>query len=160
MSEKKVTLADLSPAAGARGARKRRGRGPGSGSGKTSGRGHKGQKSRSGGSIPAWFEGGQMPLYRRVPKRGFKPLRRVENQVVNVTQLAELDEVEISPDVLRAHGLIGSLRRPVKVLGTGELEKAVTVRAHGFSAVARQKIEGAGGVAQVIATRSGSEPSD
>lgn len=160
MSEKKLSLADLSPADGARGTRRRVGRGPGSGSGKTSGRGHKGQKSRSGGSIPAWFEGGQMPLYRRVPKRGFKPLRRVENQVVNVSQLAQLEETEISPEVMRAHGLIGSLRRPVKVLGVGELERAVTAQAHAFSATARQKIEGAGGSAQVIALRSGNEPSD
>jgi len=160
MSKKKVTLSDLSPAAGARGARRRVGRGPGSGSGKTSGRGHKGQKSRSGGSIPAWFEGGQMPLYRRVPKRGFKPLRRVENQAVNVSQLAELDETEISPEVMRAHGLVGSLRRPIKVLGDGELGRAVTVQAQAFSASARQKIEEAGGSAQVIAVRSGNEPSD
>jgi len=160
MSKKKVTLSDLSPAAGARGSRRRVGRGPGSGSGKTSGRGHKGQKSRSGGSIPAWFEGGQMPLYRRVPKRGFKPLRRVENQAVNVSQLAELDETEISPEVMRAHGLVGSLRRPIKVLGDGELGRAVTVQAQAFSASARQKIEEAGGSAQVIAVRSGNEPSD
>lgn len=160
MSEKKITLADLSPAPGARGARRRLGRGPGSGSGKTSGRGHKGQKSRSGGAIPAWFEGGQMPLYRRVPKRGFKPLRRVENQVVNVSQLSELEETDISPEVLRARGLVGSLRRPVKVLGDGELDRAVTVQAHAFSAAARQKIEEAGGSARVIAFRSGSEPSD
>ena len=160
MSKKKVTLSDLSPAAGARGARRRVGRGPGSGSGKTSGRGHKGQKSRSGGSIPAWFEGGQMPLYRRIPKRGFKPLRRMENQAVNVSQLAELDETEISPEVMRAHGLVGSLRRPIKVLGDGELGRAVTVQAQAFSASARQKIEEAGGSAQVIAVRSGNEPSD
>ncbi len=71
-----------------------------------------------------------MPLYRRVPKRGFKPLRRVENQVVNVSQLAELEETEVSPEVMRAHGLVGSLRRPVKVLGDGELDRAVTVQAH------------------------------
>jgi large subunit ribosomal protein L15 len=101
-----------------------------------------------------------MPLYRRVPKRGFKPLRRVENQVVNVNQLAELEETEISPEVLRGHGLIGTLRRPVKVLGVGDLEHAVTVHAHAFSATAREKIEGAGGSAQVISFRSNSEPSD
>ena len=101
-----------------------------------------------------------MPLYRRVPKRGFKPLRRVENQVVNVSQLAQLEETEISPEVLRAHGLIGSLRRPVKVLGVGELDRAVTAQAHAFSATARQKIEGSCCSAQVIAFRSGNEPSD
>jgi large subunit ribosomal protein L15 len=101
-----------------------------------------------------------MPLYRRVPKRGFKPLRRVENQAVNVSQLAELDETEISPEVMRAHGIVGSLRRPIKVLGDGELGRAVTVQAQAFSASARQKIEEAGGSAQVIAVRSGNEPSD
>lgn len=101
-----------------------------------------------------------MPLYRRVPKRGFKPLRRVENQAVNVSQLAELDETEISPEVMRAHGLVGSLRRPIKVLGDGELGRAVTVQAQAFSASARQKIEEAGGSAQVIAVGSGNEPSD
>lgn len=161
MSEdKKVTLSGLSPARGARSSRKRVGRGPGSGAGKTSGRGHKGQKSRSGGSIPPWFEGGQMPLHRRVPKRGFKPLRRVEYQVVNVRQLAELEESEITPAVLRARGLIGSLRRPVKVLGNGGLDRAMVVRAHAFSRRAREKVERAGGSIEVIAVRSGVGPRD
>jgi large subunit ribosomal protein L15 len=161
MSEdSKLSLSDLSPAAGARGGRKRIGRGPGSGSGKTAGRGHKGQKARSGGTIPAWFEGGQMPLYRRVPKRGFKPLRRVEYQIVNVWQLAELEETEVSPEVLRRRGLVGSLRRPVKVLGNGELERSLVVRAHAFSGTARQKIEAAGGSVVVIAFPSGDESGD
>ena len=160
MSEEKLGLSELSPTSGARGSRKRLGRGPGSGSGKTSGRGHKGQKSRSGGSLPAWFEGGQMPLYRRVPKRGFKPLRRVEYQVVNVSQLETLDEDEISPPVMRSRGLTGTLRRPVKVLGDGELGRAVKVQAHAFSTTAREKIEAAGGTAEIIDFQSGSEPSD
>lgn len=110
--------------------------------------------------MPAWFEGGQMPLYRRVPKRGFKPLRRVENQVVNVGQFEELEETVISPKVMRSRGLIGSLRRPIKVLGDGNLDRAITVQAQAFSATARQKIEQAGGSAHFIAVESGSEPSD
>ena len=150
MSEKKVTLADLSPAAGARGARRRVGRGPGSGSGKTSGRGHKGQKSRSGGSIPAWFEGGQMPLYRRTPKRGFKNPNRKEWSVVNLDDLGRVEGTDVDPDTLRASGLISTLKHPVKVLARGDADRAMTVRAHAFSAAAREKIEAAGGTAQVI----------
>ena len=157
---RKLGLDGLSPEPGARGVGKRVGRGPGSGRGKTSGRGHKGQKSRSGGSIPPWFEGGQMPLYRRVPKRGFKPLRRVEYQVVNVGQLAAVEESEISPETLRSRGLIGTLRRPVKVLAVGNLDRALTVRAHAFSAAARAKIESAGGRAEVVDERSDSGLSD
>lgn len=158
--EKKIALSDLSPDCGARKSSRRIGRGPGSGSGKTSGRGHKGQKSRSGGSLPPWFEGGQMPLYRRIPKRGFKPLRRVEKQVVNVGQLAELADTEITPDVLRARGLVGSAKRPVKVLAVGELSHAVTVHAHAFSGAAREKIEDAGGSCEVIDFRPGGGSSD
>lgn len=125
-------------------ARKRVGRGPGSGKGKTAGRGHKGQKSRSGGSIPAWFEGGQMPLQRRIPKRGFKNRNRVEYQVVNVADL-ELAGAEVTPKTLRAVGLIRSLRRPVKILGDGEVEAALSCSVHAASASARRKIEAAGG---------------
>lgn len=101
-----------------------------------------------------------MPLYRRVPKRGFKPLRRVEYQIVNVWQLAELEETEVSPEVLRRRGLVGSLGRPVKVLGNGELERSLVVRAHAFSGTARQKIEAAGGSVVVIAFPSGDESGD
>lgn len=158
--EKKISLSDLSPESGARRSSRRVGRGPGSGRGKTSGRGHKGQKSRSGGTLPPWFEGGQMPLYRRVPKRGFKPLRKIESQVVNVGQLAALSEEEISPDLLRARGLVGSAKLPVKVLADGELGRAVTVRAHAFSGAAREKIEQAGGRVEVIDFRPGGESSD
>ncbi|MEQ9569853.1 MAG: 50S ribosomal protein L15, partial [Longimicrobiales bacterium] len=109
-------LHELSPASGSRRDRKRVGRGPGSGTGKTAGRGEKGQKARSGGSIPAGFEGGQMPLHRRIPKRGFHNFNRVEYQVVNVGQLEGLSG-DVDPAALREAGLIRSLRRPVKILG-------------------------------------------
>ena len=124
---------------------KRVGRGPGSGVGKTSGRGHKGQKSRSGGSTKPWFEGGQMPLQRRLPKRGFAPRKRVEYQVVNVRDLERVQGDEATLEALKAAGLIRSLRRPVKLLGQGEIARAIKVTAHAFSATAREKIEKAGG---------------
>ena len=148
--KKRIGLDNLSPVPGSRGKRKRVGRGHGSGHGKTSGRGHKGQKSRSGASIPAWFEGGQMPLYRRVPKRGFKPINRREYQVVNVGMLAEVEGSEFGPEELKARGLISSLRKPVKVLGVGSAGRPITVRAHAFSATAREKIEADGGTAELI----------
>ena len=146
----RIGLENLRPPAGSRGNRKRVGRGHGSGSGKTSGRGHKGQKSRSGAAIPAWFEGGQMPLYRRVPKRGFKPLKRREYQVVNLASIASMDEAEVGPDELRSRGLISSVRKPVKILGVGAPGRPVTVRAHAFSATAKAKIEAEGGRAELI----------
>jgi large subunit ribosomal protein L15 len=124
---------------------KRVGRGPGSGVGKTAGRGHKGQKSRSGGSTKPWFEGGQMPLQRRVPKRGFRPYRRVEYQVVNVRDLEKVKGDEATPETMKAAGLIGSLRKPVKILGEGEIGRAISVKAHAFSRTAREKIEKSGG---------------
>ncbi len=142
-------LHDLSPAGGSHRDRKRVGRGPGSGTGKTAGRGQKGQKARSGASIPAGFEGGQMPLHRRIPKRGFHNFTRVEYQVVNVGDLGRV-EGEITPTSLRESGLIGSLRKPVKILGNGDVEKALTVTAHAFSGSAKQKIESAGGTATVL----------
>ena len=144
-------LHDLKPAPGSHRNRKRIGRGPGSGTGKTSGRGQKGQKARSGASIPAGFEGGQMPLQRRIPKGGFTPLNRVEYQVVNVRTLEEMAESEITPSVLKARGLIGSVKEPVKVLGTGELTRSLKVTAHGFSESARRKIEAAGGSVTTVA---------
>ncbi len=149
-NEKRIGLDNLSPAPGSRQKSKRLGRGHGSGHGKTSGKGHKGQKSRSGASIPAWFEGGQMPLYRRVPKRGFKPISRRRFQVVNLSALAGLSEGEIGPDELKAHGLIRSASLPVKILGDGATGRAVTVRAHAFSSSAREKIESDGGQAELI----------
>jgi large subunit ribosomal protein L15 len=138
-------LHDLRPPAGSRRDRKRKGRGPGSGLGKTAGRGHKGQKARSGGKVARGFEGGQMPLQRRIPKRGFTPLSRVEYQVVNVRVLEELEAAEVTPQVLADAGLIGSARKPVKILGDGELSRKVSVSAHAFSRTAKEKIEGAGG---------------
>ena len=150
-------LHDLSPSGGSHRGRKRVGRGPGSGWGKTSGRGQKGQKSRSGASIPAGFEGGQMPLQRRIPKRGFTPLSRTEYQVVNVGRLSTVDGGDVSPEILRIHGLIRSLRKPVKVLGQGDIDRALNVTAHAVSASARKKIEDAGGTVTLVGESSGSE---
>ncbi len=136
--------------------RKRVGRGPGSGKGKTAGRGHKGQNSRSGGGVPAWFEGGQMPLQRRIPKRGFRKRNRVKWQVVNVGDLERV-EGEVSPVSLRAAGLVRSLKHPVKLLGSGELAAPRACFVHGASGSAKQKIVDAGGE---IATLDPAEYSD
>ena len=138
-----MKLHELGPKKGTRRPRKRVGRGPGSGLGKTAGRGHKGQRSRSGFSARAGFEGGQMPLVRRVPKRGFTNIFRTEYTTVNVSALEAIDG-EVSPESLLEHGLV---RRglPVKILGDGELAKPLTVKAHKFSASAKAKIEAAGG---------------
>ncbi len=138
-----MKLHELSPAAGSRKAKKRVGRGPGSGLGKTAGRGHKGQRSRSGYSRRVGFEGGQMPLIRRVPKRGFTNIFRTEYSVVNVGQLAGFDG-DVNPESLSAKGLVRRGRR-VKILGSGEIDSALTVKAHRFSRSAREKIEAAGG---------------
>lgn len=143
----------LSPVPGSRRARKRVGRGPGSGLGKTAGRGHNGQKSRSGGTVPAWFEGGQMPLQRRIPKRGFKNRRRVEYAVINVRDLNRLDTDRITLQVLVEAGVAGGGRKPLKVLGVGAAERAMHVEAHAFSESARRKIEAAGGTVTVSSTR-------
>jgi large subunit ribosomal protein L15 len=146
-----LDLSKLKPADGAKKTRKRVGRGPGSGLGKTSGRGHKGQKARSGArrKIKAWNEGGQMPLQRRVPKRGFRNLFRVEYQPVNVERLQTCPEGEVTPDTLKELGIIKSTRKPVKILGVGKLEKALTVKVAAFSKSAREKIEAAGGKIEV-----------
>jgi len=125
--------------------KKRVGRGMGSGMGKTSTRGHKGQGSRSGSSMMRGFEGGQMPLHRRLPKRGFTNIFKTDYEVVNVERLAELGDSEITPEVLRKAGIVSRKDTLVKVLGHGELSKAVTVSAHKFSKSAREKIEKAGG---------------
>jgi large subunit ribosomal protein L15 len=138
-----MKLHELSPAKGSKHSRKRVGRGPGSGLGKTAGKGEKGQKSRSGHSLRVGFEGGQMPLIRRVPKRGFTNIWKVEYAVVNLSQLAEL-EGDITPQVLVERGLVRSGRK-VKVLGDGELAKPLRVTADKFSKSARAKIEAAGG---------------
>lgn len=138
-----MKLHDLSPAKGSRRAPKRVGRGPGSGTGKTSGRGHKGQKSRSGYSRRLGFEGGQMPLIRRVPKRGFTNIFRREVAVVNLRDLVGF-EGEITPETLAEKGLVRK-GMPVKILGDGEVESGLIVKAHRFSRGAREKIEAAGG---------------
>ncbi len=138
-----MKLHDLKPAPGSTRARKRLGRGRGSGTGKTSGRGHKGQKSRSGYSRRLGFEGGQMPLIRRVPKRGFTNIFRKEYAVINLRDLDGF-EGEVTPESLRDRGLVRR-GRPVKILGDGEITAAVQVKAHRFSRVAREKIEAAGG---------------
>jgi large subunit ribosomal protein L15 len=129
--------------------RKRVGRGMGSGMGKTSTRGHKGQRSRSGSRMMRGFEGGQMPLHRRLPKRGFTNIFRTEYCVVNLERLAELGQKEITPEVLVKAGLAGK-KDLVKILGDGDLRSAITVRAHKFSQSAQEKIIKAGGKAEVI----------
>jgi large subunit ribosomal protein L15 len=149
-------LHDLSPAPGSHRDRKRLGRGPGSGTGKTAGRGGKGQSARTGYKRKRGFEGGQMPLHRRVPKRGFKNFSRLEYQVVNVRDLAAL-EGDVNPQTLRDAGLVTSMRRPVKVLGDGELTATLSVSAHAFSKSAREKIEGAGGSVTVLAEAAEAE---
>ena len=129
--------------------RKRVGRGMGSGMGKTSTRGHKGQRSRSGSRLLRGFEGGQMPLHRRLPKRGFKNIFREEYAVVNLDRIAALGETEINPDVLKKAGIVNG-RHPVKILGNGELTSALTVHAHKFSKSAQEKITKAGGKFEVL----------
>jgi len=151
-----IELHNLRSPKGSRRSRKRVGRGPGSGKGKTSGRGEKGQNSRSGGGVPAWFEGGQMPLQRRIPKRGFKNRNRIEYQVVNVGDLHIVDG-DATPEGLKAAGLVRSLRRPVKILGNGEIAVAVTCSVHAVSASARKKIEAAGGSVTTISLRGGED---
>ena len=145
-----MKLSELEAAPGSRKNRKRVGRGIGSGSGKTSGRGQKGQKSRSGGNPHPWFEGGQMPLYRRLPKRGFTNIFRKEYEVINLGQLIKLkNDGPITPELLKSKGVIHKIDL-VKILGNGELTEAVTVHAHKFSKSAKDKIEKSGGKAITI----------
>ena len=170
-----MKLHDLRPAAGSRKERRRVGRGISAGQGKTAGRGTKGQKARAGASIPAWFEGGQTPIHVRVPKlRGFRNAFKVEYQVVNVGRIAEYAAagrfgvavegdaapkakkgssapVSVNPAVLASAGLIGSDKKPVKVLGQGDVEQALFIAADAFTASARSKIEAAGGFVQLLA---------
>lgn len=145
-----MRLHELRPKAGSHQKKTRRGRGLGSGLGKTAGRGHKGQKARSGGSIRPGFEGGQMPLQRRLPKRGFKNPFRVEFEVVNVEALNRFDpDTVVTVDLLKEHRLV---RRnlPVKILGTGDLSRALVVQANAFSKSAKDKIEAASGRVEVV----------
>jgi large subunit ribosomal protein L15 len=133
--------------------KKRIGRGQGSGNGKTAGRGHKGAKSRSGFHFKRGFEGGQMPLHRRVPKRGFHNPFRVEYEVVNLDTLGLRFDAGtvVTPDLLREHGLLGGLKKKVKILARGEIGKALTVHAHKFSGKAAEKIAAAGGATEQLA---------
>jgi len=141
----KITLSSLKPASGSHRSRKRLGRGPGSGLGKTSGKGNKGHKARTGGGTNPGFEVGQMPMYRRLPKRGFTNPYKAEAQPVNLHQLKKLSVTELNPETLHAAGLVSRLRDPIKLLATGEADRAYTVRGIALSASARAKIEAAGG---------------
>lgn len=144
-----MRLHDLKPTPGSHTKKTRRGRGIGSGLGKTAGRGHKGQKARAGGGVRPGFEGGQMPLTRRLPKRGFKNPFRVEFEVVNVGQLNLFDPgTEVTTDLLKARRLVRT-NLPVKILGEGELDRSLTVKAQAFSKSAIAKIEAAQGKAEV-----------
>ncbi len=145
-----MNLSTLKPAKGARKDRKRVGRGPGSGHQKTSGRGHKGQLSNAGFTRTRGFEGGQMPLHRRIPKRGFTNTFRTEYAEINLDRLARLNRAEVGPAELLEAGVIKNERWPIKILGRGEIKSAVIVRAHKFSGSAKAKIEAAGGKALTI----------
>ena len=147
-----MDLSNLQPAPGSTKKRKRVGRGPGSGHGKTSCRGHKGQRARAGGGVHPGFEGGQMPLRRRVPKRGFHNPSQHKPEVVNLGQLEVFDSgSEVTPDILRARGFIAGKDPAVKILAEGSLSKSLTVKAHAFSAKARERLEALGGKAELIA---------
>jgi large subunit ribosomal protein L15 len=147
-----MSLNNLRPPKGATHAKKRVGRGQGSGNGKTAGRGHKGAQSRSGYHFKRGFEGGQMPLHRRVPKRGFHNPFRVEYDVINLDTLGERFEAGavVTPEVLREKGLLKGAGHLIKVLGRGEVGKALTVHAHKFSGKAAEKIAAAGGQAEAL----------
>jgi large subunit ribosomal protein L15 len=146
-----MDLSNLRPAYGSTSSKKRIGRGHGCGTGKTAGKGHKGQNARSGGGVKAGFEGGQMPLQRRLPKRGFTPLNRKEYALVN---LRDLDLFEtgsvVDIEAMGKAGLVGNIKDGIKVLGDGELSKPLTVKAHKFSKSAQTRIEAAGGTVEVI----------
>jgi len=146
-----MKINELSPAAGSRRGRKRVGRGPGSGHGKTACRGHKGQNSRSGGGVRPGFEGGQMPIHRRLPKRGFKNPFRKEYSVVNVGDLSRFEpNTQLDPDALKEAGLVWKMLDGVKLLGSGEISHPLVVRIHKVSQSAREKIEGAGGKVEIL----------
>ena len=147
-----MNLSNLKPAKGSKFTKKRVGRGPGSGSGKTASRGYKGAQSRSGYKSKRGFEGGQMPLHRRMPKRGFNNIFRIEYAVVNLDAIAERFDAGavVSPETLRAVGLVSDRRMPIKVLARGEVGKAFTVQAHKFSGKAAEKIAAAGGTTEVL----------
>lgn len=146
-----MRIHDLKPAEGSKKTRTRRGRGMGSGLGKTSGRGHGGQKSRSGGGVRPGFEGGQMPLVRRLPKRGFTNIFKKDIAIVNLNTLNVFDEgIVVTPELMLEKGIISKSKDGVKILGNGEINKALTVKAHAFSQVAQEKITAAGGTVEVV----------
>jgi large subunit ribosomal protein L15 len=146
-----MNLWDLKPAEGSRKKNKRVGRGIGSGHGKTSCRGHKGQKSRSGRAKGPGFEGGQMPLQRRLPKRGFNPRFKIEYAIINLRDISRIEGLNIvTPDILIERGIMKDLKDGLKVLGEGEIQKPLTIKADAFSASALAKITAAGGKAEII----------
>ncbi|WP_404446967.1 50S ribosomal protein L15 [Sutcliffiella horikoshii] len=146
-----MKLHELKPNEGSRKERNRVGRGTGSGNGKTSGKGHKGQNARSGGGVRPGFEGGQTPLFQRLPKRGFTNINRKEYAIINLDTLNRFDEgTEVTPELLLETGLVSKLNAGLKVLGNGSVEKKLTVRAHKFSSAAKEAIEAAGGSVEVI----------
>jgi large subunit ribosomal protein L15 len=152
MENKMLKLNELKPAPGAVKNKKRIGRGPGSGSGSTAGKGNNGDRARSGSKTKLYFEGGQTPLTRRIPKKGFRSPFKVEYQIVNVSSLEDLkaEADEITVEFLHSQGLVHELDRPVKILGNGELTKALNIKVHAFSRTAKEKIEKNKGKAEVI----------
>lgn len=146
-----MRLNELRPPKGSTHAKKRLGKGQGSGHGKTSGKGHKGQLARSGGGSAPWFEGGQMPIQRRLPKRGFTNIFKKEYAVVNLDRLNDFEDgTVVTPKLLKSVGIVKKWKDGVKILGNGELEKSLTVKAHRFSKSALSKIEDAGGKTEEI----------
>ncbi|MDP4161687.1 MAG: 50S ribosomal protein L15 [Bacillota bacterium] len=146
-----MKLHELKPAEGARKERKRLGRGIGSGQGKTAGKGHKGQNARSGGGVRLGFEGGQTPLFRRLPKRGFTNINRKEYAIVNLDTLNRFEDgTEVTPELLIESGVVSNERAGIKILAKGNLEKKLTVKAQKFSSAAKEAIEAAGGNTEVI----------
>ncbi|MFT8319538.1 MAG: 50S ribosomal protein L15 [Bacillus sp. (in: firmicutes)] len=146
-----MKLHELKPAEGARQERKRKGRGIASGNGKTAGKGHKGQNARSGGGVRPGFEGGQTPLFRRLPKRGFTNINRKEYAIVNLDVLNKFEDgAEISPELLIETGIVSNEKAGIKILAKGKVEKKLTVKAHKFSSAAKEAIEAAGGQTEVI----------
>ncbi|MCP1146451.1 MULTISPECIES: 50S ribosomal protein L15 [Ureibacillus] len=146
-----MKLHELKPAEGSRKERNRVGRGIGSGNGKTAGKGHKGQNARSGGGVRPGFEGGQNPLFRRLPKRGFTNINRKEYAILNLDALNRFEDgAEVTPALLLETGVVSSEKAGIKILGNGTLNKKLTVKAHKFSASAKEAIENAGGTTEVI----------
>ncbi|MDQ0156981.1 50S ribosomal protein L15 [Robertmurraya andreesenii] len=146
-----MKLHELKPAEGSRHERKRKGRGIGSGNGKTAGKGHKGQKARSGGGVRPGFEGGQTPLFQRLPKRGFTNINRKDYAIVNLDTLNRFEDgTEVTPELLLETGVVSNEKAGIKILAKGKVEKKLTVKAHKFSSAAKEAIEAAGGNTEVI----------